>query len=133
MHRKKKREVTYEEGIALALEENYEFKESSCLKNINVAGAFENLIERWNFDNHKTLKINSENNSKKDTNKKSKQNLDNSFQKTLTQLNLDMEVEEIILKRNRSFTTIDKKPEERKGTFTLENKKKLINIFNFQN
>ena len=121
----KKREVTYEEGIDLALEENYEFKESSCLQNINVAGAFENLIERWNFDNHKTLKINSENNSKKDTNKKSKQNLDNSFHKTLTQLNLDKEVEEVKLKRNRSLTTIDKnkKPEEKKGAFTLDNKK----------
>ena len=55
------RKVTYEEGRALALKENYEFKESSCLQNINVAGAFENLMERWNFDYQKTLRINSEN------------------------------------------------------------------------
>ena len=48
-----KREVTYEEGSALALEHNYEFKESSCLENKNVAGAFEHLIESWNFEIHK--------------------------------------------------------------------------------
>jgi len=119
------RKVTYEEGIALALKENYEFKESSCLQNINVAGAFENLIERWNFDYHKTLKIDSENNSKKNTKRKSKPNLDNDIHKTFTQLDLDKEIEEMKLKRNRSLTTIDKtkKPEERKGTFTLDNKK----------
>ena len=114
----KKREVTYEEGIDLALEESYEFKESSCLQNINVAGAFENLIERWNFDYHKTLKIDSENNSKKNTKRKPKPNLDNDIHKTFTQLDLDKEIEEIKLKRNRSLTTIEKikKPEERKGT-----------------
>ena len=64
------RQVTYEEGIALALKENYEFKESSCLQNINVAGSFENLIERWNFDYQKILRINSENNSQKESRKK---------------------------------------------------------------
>ena len=47
------RQVTYEEGIALASEENYEFKESSCLQNKNVTGAFESLIERRNVDKHK--------------------------------------------------------------------------------
>ena len=39
-------------GIELALKEKYEFKESSCVENKNVAGAFESLIERWNFQNH---------------------------------------------------------------------------------
>ena len=50
------REVTYEEGFAVASKENYEFKESSCLQNKNVAGAFESLIERWNVENHKMLR-----------------------------------------------------------------------------
>ena len=57
------REVSCEEGMALALKEKYEFKESSCLKNKNVAGAFESLIEKWNFENHKALQNKSKNNS----------------------------------------------------------------------
>ena len=47
----KKRQVKIEEGINLAKDHNYEFKESSCLQNRNVAGAFEYLVETWNFRN----------------------------------------------------------------------------------
>ena len=47
------RKISSEEGMTLALEENYEFQESCCINNINVVGAFEILIERWNFENHK--------------------------------------------------------------------------------
>ena len=47
-----KREVSYKEGIDLALKEKYEFHESSCQLNENVAGAFEALIESWNFEIH---------------------------------------------------------------------------------
>ena len=47
----KNREVTSEEGINLAKYESYEFKESSCSENKNVAGAFEYLVETWNFGN----------------------------------------------------------------------------------
>ena len=89
------RQVSYEEGIDLALKENYEFKESSCLQNMNVAGAFENLIERWNFDYHRTLRINSENNSQKVSRKKSKKNLNDSFYQNSIKLNLKEELEEI--------------------------------------
>ena len=46
------RQVTKEEGIQLAVEEHYEFKESSCVQNSNVAGAFEALVERWNVLMH---------------------------------------------------------------------------------
>ena len=46
---KKERKVKCEEGINLAIKEKYEFKESSCIQNQNVSGAFESLIERWNF------------------------------------------------------------------------------------
>ena len=45
------REVQTEEGIALALQEKYKFKETSCAKNENVADAFEALIEMWNIEN----------------------------------------------------------------------------------
>ena len=44
------RKVQTEEGIQLALQEKYKFKETSCLKNENVADAFEALIELWNFE-----------------------------------------------------------------------------------
>ena len=120
-------QVTSEEGIALALQENYEFKESSCLQNINVAGAFENLIERWNFDYQKTLRINSENNSQKVSRKKSKKNLNDSFYQNSNKLNLKEELEEIEfnIKKNRTFTTTDFYDinEERKDIFTLKNNK----------
>ena len=47
------RQVSIQDGVDLALKEKYEFKESSCLQNKNVAGAFESLIERWNYQNSK--------------------------------------------------------------------------------
>jgi small GTP-binding protein len=47
------RQVSVEEGINLAMEHHYEFLESSCLQNKNVADAFLSLIERWNFKNKK--------------------------------------------------------------------------------
>ena len=62
------REVSIQKGVDLALKENYEFKESSCLQNKNVAGAFESLIERWNYQNSKVNSckdIHTENHSKK--------------------------------------------------------------------
>ena len=121
------RQVTSEEGIALALQENYEFKESSCLQNINVAGAFENLIERWNFDYHRTLRINSENNSQKVSRKKSKKNLDDTFYQNSNKLNLNEELEEIEfnIKKTRTFTTSDFYDinEEGKDKFKLKNTK----------
>ena len=52
----KNREITTEEGIELAKKENYEFKESSCVHNQNVSGAFESLAERWNFLNYRKEK-----------------------------------------------------------------------------
>ena len=39
------REVTLEEGAALAVEHKFKFKETLCVKNENVADAFEALIE----------------------------------------------------------------------------------------
>ena len=42
------RQVETEEGSALAIEEHFIFKESSCFTNENVADSFEALIELWN-------------------------------------------------------------------------------------
>ena len=47
------REVSQEEGIELARSNKYIFKETSCVKNENVADAFEALIELWNAENQK--------------------------------------------------------------------------------
>ena len=44
------RQVPSEEGAGFALECNYIFIETSCLKNKNVANAFETLIEITNIE-----------------------------------------------------------------------------------
>ena len=51
--KKNLREIKTEEGIKLAVQEHYRFKETSCLKNENVADAFEALIEMWNIESQK--------------------------------------------------------------------------------
>ena len=92
------RQVSCEEGMDLALKENYEFKESSCLKNINVVGAFESLIERWNFENHKALQNTPKNNSVCD--------LELNLKTNLSERNIGKE--KLDIKRARFLTTIDK-------------------------
>ena len=47
------REVSQEEAIILAKQENYVFRETSCKTNQNVANAFEALIELWNNEERK--------------------------------------------------------------------------------
>ena len=88
------REVTIDEGAKLAKKENYLFKETSCLKNENVASSFEALIELWNIENKKNISDNKSinedkkklqhksNSTEKKKNKKSKKNKknDESFQ-----------------------------------------------------
>ena len=51
-----KREVSQEEAIDLSIKEEYIYKETSCLKNENVADAFETIIEMWNINNKKNDK-----------------------------------------------------------------------------
>ena len=92
-----KREVSKEEGMALAIQENYEFQESSCQKNLNVAGAFVSLIERWNFENQKKM-----NNT---PNKSSKIVKSNILQKTMTEMNLENEMKKCNTERKRSQST----------------------------
>ena len=53
-----KRQVSMVDGANLALQEKYEFLESSCLLNTNVSGAFETLVETWNFQNNEVEKKN---------------------------------------------------------------------------
>ena len=47
------REVASEEGAGFALENDYIFMETSCLKNANVADAFETIIEITSIDINK--------------------------------------------------------------------------------
>ena len=47
------RKVQPEEGAGLALENDYIFMETSCLKNTNVSDAFETLIEITNIESKK--------------------------------------------------------------------------------
>ena len=47
------REVNPEEGASFAQENGYKFLETSCLKNKNVASAFETLIEITNIEAQK--------------------------------------------------------------------------------
>ena len=44
------RKVPSEQGAAIALENDYIFMETSCLKNTNVSNAFETLIELTNIE-----------------------------------------------------------------------------------
>ena len=73
------REVQIEEGAGLALEGNYKFKETSCRKNQNVAGAFEALIELWNMENQRKNceEIKDEQNKGDNNNKKNKKDKNN--------------------------------------------------------
>ena len=51
-----KRVVSQEVAIDLAVNEEFVYKETSCLKNENVADAFETIIEIWNINNKQTRK-----------------------------------------------------------------------------
>ena len=57
----KERKVPPEDGASLAQENDYMFKETSCVKNENVADAFETLIEITNLE-----KKNNKNNDSSD-------------------------------------------------------------------
>ena len=61
-----KRKVLPEEAAGFALENNYIFMETSCVKNENVASAFEALIELTNIE----IKKNQYKNKDEDKNKK---------------------------------------------------------------
>lgn len=50
------REVSIDEGINLALDNNFYFKETSCVDNKNVAGAFQTIIEMTNFGMNKSAR-----------------------------------------------------------------------------
>ena len=118
--KKNERVVTYEEGIALALQENYEFKESSCLKNKNVTGAFEDLLERWNFQNHKMEKKSmTRKNSKDDLQKKKNLEFDiiTTNEKKLGNLNdrnLSFQKSNINRKRKETIVLTKKKSKKKK-------------------
>ena len=82
------RQISYDEGNGLAIQENYEFGESSCRHNLNVAGAFETLIERWNRQNKEKNKALYRRNSQ--------------LLKMNTEINLDKKIGEFDFERKRS-------------------------------
>ena len=63
------RVISPEEGAGLALENDYIFMETSCLKNTNVASAFETLIELTNIEEkrkqNKNIQINVNNSNRR--------------------------------------------------------------------
>ena len=67
-----KRQVSAEEGANLALANNYIFLETSCLKNKNVADAFETLIEITNREAKKAKNVDSSNSKSFSIDKKHK-------------------------------------------------------------
>ena len=67
------RQVKSEDASIFALENGYRFLETSCLKNTNVASAFETLIENTNIEAQKNKQKNGSKGvkiSKKKNNKK---------------------------------------------------------------
>ena len=74
------RKVSQEEGIKLALENQFMFKETTCTENSNIFNAFKTIIEMTNFDmkrrgknDNETIKINRKTHKKnKKKNKKKK-------------------------------------------------------------
>ena len=59
------REVSSDEGAGLALENDYIFMETSCMKNTNVSNAFETLIELTNIEEKKNQNLVINNKKKK--------------------------------------------------------------------
>ena len=60
--------MTKEEAIDISISQEFIFKESSCLKDENVADAFETIFEMWNINNKKNFLTQKENNEEKDIN-----------------------------------------------------------------
>ena len=92
-----RRKVSVEEGITFAMENHYEFLESSCLQNKNVANAFLSLIERWNFQNHKNER--------------------ESMKRTLTETSINMKSNK--KSRRKSFDKHSKNNDENKKPKTI--------------
>ena len=79
------------------MENHYEFLESSCLQNKNVANAFLSLIERWNFQNHKNER--------------------ESMKRTLTETSINMKSNK--KSRRKSFDKHSKNNDENKKPKTI--------------
>ena len=109
------RTVSIEEGTALAVENKFKFKETSCLKNENVADAFEALIEMWNIEYHKKRLIQSMRNEE----------LPRHRTRAYTSCNLDKEEENIIVRHNSTIDLDDKNEESNRknGTFKIKGDK----------
>ena len=89
------REISKEDGMELAEQENYEFDECCCIKNINVANAFETLLERWNFERHKEKQKEKHKEKRKEEEKEFTLRrttiTEKNIQKLLTEYNMEIE------------------------------------------
>ena len=102
-----KREVSQEEAIDLSVNEEYIYKETSCIKNENVADAFETIIEMWNINNKKY-------NRKSIKRNKSKENLNTENSRESFSLS----------ERSYSFKKKINDDDDEKETIHLDKKKK---------
>ena len=112
-----KREVSQEEAINLSINEEFIYKETSCLKNENVADAFETIIEMWNIQNKKKNKTPIKRS-------KSKENMDNNEDSCRTG-SFALSQRNYSLKNNKS---INNDEESQKIILKKKNKKKKKNF-----
>ena len=107
------REVSQEEAIDLSIKEEYIYKEASCLRNENVADAFETIIEVWNI------------NSKKNNNQ-------NPIKRTKSKDNLQKENPRTELfsltERSNTFYKINDDEDEKEAIHLNKTKKKKIKV-----
>ena len=110
------REVSQEEAIILAKQENYVFRETSCKTNQNVANAFEALIELWNNEERKKRSMGQRSNSdefRKNKKRESSSKI-NFLEKTTT----------IISNRRNNELTLDDEPFKLESTPNKNSEKK---------
>ena len=116
------RQISKEDGMELAEQENYEFDECCCIKNLNVASAFETLLERWNFERHKEKQKEKHKEKRKEEEKEFTLRrttiTEKNFQKLLTEYSMEIEDDinnnKEINRHTTAVNTIDGK-----GRFTL--------------
>ena len=108
---KDQRQVTEEEAINLSINEEYVYRETSCVKNENVADAFETIVEMWNID--------------KEKNTPSRSLSDENLQKKLEDKNLAQETIPLSARNNKN--TIDN-GEDDKINLSMKKEKKITKV-----
>ena len=113
------RKISKEEGMALAKQEDYEFEECSCSKNINVASAFETLLERWNFERHQIKEKEKEKEKRKESPLRKSTKTDKRT-KSFMDLNSEKKMVRCNTQRSRFNSSINIEIREKSGTISLK-------------